>query len=481
MSLLNRSISAITWSGADALFRQLLQTAISIALARLLSPEEFGTIALLYLFVGVASAFVDSGFSAALVRHQDVTHLDETTVFWFNLALGVLLAAALWAAAPLISGLFELPVLVPLTAIMALNVLISALGSIHITLLTKRLDFRTQMKVGAVATAAAGLVAIAMAWRGYGVWALAAQTLVATSVSTALLWFYSSWRPSAAFSRASARRLFGFGGYLLAAGLLDTFYNRMYTLLIGKYFGVRELGYFSRADGAKQMPVSVLATILTRVSFPAFAAAAEDKAQLRRGVRLALRAMMLLNVPMMLGMAALAEPFVLTLFGVQWLPAVPLLQVLCLGSVFWPLHVINLNVLTAQGHSHLFFRLEVVKKLVGIVLLVVGSFYGVMGIAWSQVVFGLLGFVINAHYTRLHLDYGPLAQVLDFLPMVAIAIPMALVVHWIGAQLELPPVVELLGLSGFGALIFLGLASMFRLTALSDMVALVSSRRTSAP
>jgi teichuronic acid exporter len=479
--LKSQAISATLWSAADIFLRQGLQLAISIALARLLSPEEFGTIALLYLFTGIASTFVDSGFAAALIQRQDVTHTDESTVFWFNLLMGALVALGLWGAAPFIAGFFALPILVPLMAVLALNIFLSALGSIHGTLLTKRLDFRTQMKVAAFATVISGVFAIVMAWRGFGVWALAAQTLVATSVTTGLLWFFNRWRPALVFSRASARRLFGFGGYMLAAGLLGTAYDRVYTLLIGKFYGVRELGFYSRADSTKQVPVGMLSGILARVAFPIFSAAAHDKAQLRRGVRLAVRGAMVLNVPMMLGLAAVAEPLVLTLFGARWLPAVRVTQVLCLGGVFWPLHVINLNVLMAQGHSHLFFRLEIVKKLLGVALLMAGTFYGVMGIAWSQVAFGVLAFAINAHYTKRHLDYGTFAQVRDFLPMIAIALPMALGVHWVGKQLRMAPALALVGLTALGGLIFFSFGWVCRLTALHDAIDLVWRRKRARP
>lgn len=476
----SRAISATLWSGADIFLRQSLQFVVSIALARLLRPEEFGTIALLYLFTGIASAFVDSGFSLALIQRQDITHTDESTVFWFNLAMGALVALALWATAPLIARFYALPVLVPLTMLMALNIFISALGSIHGTLLTKRLDFRTQMKVGAIATAISGVVAIYMAARGFGVWAIAAQAFVATCVTTALLWFFNRWRPAPVFSQTSARRLFRFGGYMLASNLIDTVYSRVNTLLIGKFYGVRDLGFYTRADSTQQLLVGALTGILGRVAFPIFSAAADDKAQLRRGLQLALRAIMLLNVPMMLGLAAVAEPLVLTLFGQQWLPAVPIMQVLCLGGVLWPLHVINLNVLMAQGYSDLLFRLEVAKKILGVGLLAVGTYFGVMGIAWSQVVFGILAFAINAHYTKRHLDYGTVAQIRDFLPTIAIAAPMALVVHWVSAHLSSTPALELTILTALCASIFLILALAFRLTALNDVIALLSRRNAAA-
>jgi teichuronic acid exporter len=469
-------MSATLWSAADFCLRQGLQFGVSIALARLVSPEEFGTIALLYLFTGIAGAFVDGGLSAALIQRQDLTHTDESTVFWFNVVMGAIISAGLSAAGPAIARMFATPILAPLTAVMAANIFLSALGSIHGTLLTKGLDFRTQMKVTGFSTAISGAVAIGLAWDGRGVWALAMQTVIATAVTTVVLWSVNRWRPGFVFSRASARRLFGFGIHMLAASLLEVAYARVYTLLIGKFYGVRELGFYSRADSTKQLPVSVLTGILSRVAFPIFSAAAHDKQLLRRGVQLALRSMMLLNVPMMLGLIAVAEPLVLTLFGVRWLPAVPVMQVLCLGAVFWPLHVINLNVLMAQGHSNLYFRLEVIKKLVGVGLLIVGASYGVMGIAWSQVAFGALAFVINARQTKLHLNYGPLAQLCDFVPVVALAAPLTGVIYWLGARLQLAAAPRLLSSVAFGALLFVALGWVFRLTALRDTIDLFRQR-----
>jgi teichuronic acid exporter len=471
--LRDRARSATFWSGADIFGRQLLQFSVSIVLARLLSPEEFGTVALLSLFSGVATSFVDSGFSVALIQRQDVTRVDESTVFWFNLAMGTAMALALWAAAPAVAAVFSQPVLVSLTRVMAATIFVNSLGSIHATLLTKRLDFRTQMKVGTLATLCSGVIAVGLASRGYGVWALAAQILSSATATTGLLWLFDPWRPQWSFSRQSARRLFGFGGYMFASGLLDTVYNRLYSLLIGKFYSTRDLGFYNRADNTKQLPVGVLTGILGRVALPILSAAAHDKAQLRRGVRLALRGMMLVNVPMMLGLASLAEPLVVTLFGPRWLPAVPVLRVLCIGGVLWPLHVINLNVLVAQGHSNLFFRLETAKKIVGVALLAVGSSFGILGIAWSQAVFGVLAFVINAHYTKRYLDYGSTAQARDILPVLTIAVATLAIVRWFAAIAQPGPTVELLGSAAIGTVLFVAVAWLCRLTAMRDTIALL--------
>lgn len=475
--LKQRALSATLWSAADIILRQGLQFAVTIILSHLLTPAEFGTIALLALFIGVATVFVDGGFSAALIQRQDVTHTDESTVFWFNLGIGAIVSFALWIAAPAISAFYGKPILIPLIGVMALNVFFGALGTIHATLLTKRLDFRTQMKVGVIATLVSGGVAVWIACIGYGVWALAAQAVVMTFVSTALLWTFNSWRPIWTFSVPSARKLFGFGGYYFASILLEMTFSRLYTLLIGRYYSVRELGYFNNADSLQQMPGGFLAGVFSRVALPMFSAAANNKATLRRGMQLAIHGMMLLNVPMMMGLMALSVPFVQILFGTPWVPAAPILRILCLGALLWPMHVINLKVLMAQGYSHLFFRLEIVKKALGVAMLGVGAIFGVMAIAWSLALFSVLAFTINAYYSGRFLDYGMVRQLRDFAPVLFLSTVMAAVIYAIGAQWTCPPLLKLAVLVPLGAAIFFAMAWIANLQALQDVLALVRSKR----
>jgi O-antigen/teichoic acid export membrane protein len=248
-------------------------------------------------------------------------------------------------------------------------------------------------------------------------------------------------------------------------------------VLIGKFFGVRDLGLYSRADNTKQTPLNFLTGILVRVAFPVFSAASEDKEQLKRGVRIALRSMMLINVPMMFGLAAVAEPLIFSLFGNRWLAAVPFFQVLCLGGALHPLQVINLNVLSAQGHSKLFFRLEIIKLVLGLALLAGGLFFGMMGIAWSQVVMCVLGFGINAYYTKRYLNYGVVAQTRDVLPVMVAATVMALTVTWVRWLLPLPPVASLMIMSALGALVFVGACWLFKLDVLHNVIQLLRGRR----
>jgi O-antigen/teichoic acid export membrane protein len=463
----------VVWSGLDLFVRQGMGFAITVVLARLLVPEDFGTIALLSLFLGVAGVFVNAGFSAALIQRQDTTHLDESTVFWLNIGAASAMTFVLFAAAPWIADFFDLEVLTPLTMLMAGNILISALGSIHGTLMTKRLDFKTPMKIGVVSTLISGGVGMYMAWADYGVWALAGQTLASTVVGTALLWHFSTWRPAFAFSRDSLRRLFGFSGWVFGSAMLDTLYQRGYTLLIGKFYGTHDLGIYNRADNTQQLPANILTGVLSRVAFPLFSSVNHDKERLRSGVRMSVRAMMLVMVPSMMGLAVLAEPFIRVVFGEAWVPAAPIFQVLCVAGMLYPLHVINLTVLQAQGHANLLFRLEVAKKSIGTVLLIIGSFFGVMGIAWSRVIQSVIALMINSHYTNKFLGYGMREQIKDCLPSFLLSAAMAGVVAMADVWIEIGGATELLLMISIGSLIYLAGNMLLGINAFKEVVGFV--------
>ncbi|MDC0362094.1 lipopolysaccharide biosynthesis protein [Halioglobus sp.] len=466
------------WSSLDILVRQGLKFVVTVILARLLVPEDFGTVALLALFLGLGALFVNGGFSAALIQKQDATHTDESTIFWFNIGAAVVVTLALIALSPWIARYFELPVLRPLTMLMACNIFISAFGTIHTTLLTKQLNFKALTIVGAVATVISSGLAIYLARSDYGVWSLAWQPVSATICTTLLLWGFSSWRPLMVFSGSSFNRLMAFSGWIFAASLLDTIYQKGYTLLIGKYYGTYDLGIYNQADNTQQTPTSLLTSVISRVTFPLFSSIAGDAARLRLAVRLSVRSTMLITSPAMLGLAVLATPFVGEVFGEQWLPAAPLLQILCLAGLLWPLHVINVNVLRAQGHAKLSFRLALVKKSLGVVLLVAGTFFGLTGIAWSRVLSSTLGLAINGYYTGKFLDYGAFEQAKDYLSAIATSVMMGAVVILSDRWIEIGGATELLVLIVIGAVSYSVFTLFLGLSALKDSVEFMAGRRS---
>jgi O-antigen/teichoic acid export membrane protein len=478
-SLRVTTVRALKWTSLEVFLRQGLQLLVAIILARLLGPDDFGTIATIYIFTSIATAFMDGGLSTSLIQNQKITIVDESTVFWFNLGIGGLMSLVLWFIARPISEFYVLPILLPLTKVLAFNVFLSSVGAIHNTILIKQLRSQVLMTVGIFSTMASGVIAIVMAWEGFGVWALAAQTISATTISAIMLWSLSKWRPYFVFSLKSAKKLLGFGSYMLAATLLDNLYGRLCLLMIGKLYGVRELGLYNRAESTSGLTSQFLSPIISRIALSTFSIAAYDKVQLRNQMQYAIRGSMLLNIPAMLGMAAIAEPLIYVLFGEKWIGATLVTQVLCFAGLLSPLHQLNLNVLMAQGHSKLFFWLDVVKKIIGITLLLIGSKFGVMGVAWSLLISGFIAYLINTFYTKKFIDYGAFSQIRDFLPVLIISLIMSLIVYCINIKLNIYIPIKLILLIVIGALIFSTLALVFKIVSVRDLYKLISLNNNS--
>ena len=409
------------WSFFERIGQQGIQFIISIILARLLLPEQFGLIAMLTIFMAVAQSFVVSGFGSALIQKQDTNHLDECSIFYFNILVGFLVSGVLFLSAPWIAAFYQIPLLIPLTRVLSLNLIINAFGIIHTTLLTKRIDFKAQMKVSVIATVLSGSVGVAMAYRGYGVWSLVAQSIGSNLIRTAMLWYLLPWRPSWIFSLVSLRSMFSFGSKLLFSGLLDTIYNNLYLVVIGKMFSATDLGYYSRAYQTQQLPAENLSSTVGRVTFPVFSSMQDDKARLKRGTRKALTALVMVNFPTMVGLAVVAKPLVLVLLTEKWLPCVPYLQLLCVVGMLYPLHVINLNVLIAQGRSDLFFRLEILKKILVTVAIGLTWRWGITAMIYGQIVTSIVSYYMNSYYTGKLLSYPIAEQLKDCLPILGLA------------------------------------------------------------
>lgn len=471
--LKQKATRAIGWSTIDQLVRQGLSFAVSVTMARLLAPEAYGTVALLGLFTGIAGIFVDVGLTSALVQKKETTRTDESTVFWFNVVAGSIMGLVLFLSAPWIANFYGIAILTPIARLYALLFILGSGNAVHSTLFTKHLDFKTPLRIGLVSMLISALIGIILAWKGFGVWALVAQAMSSALIQASMTWSISSWRPVFIFSLDSFRLLFRFGGFLFLASMLDTIYNQFYTLIIGRWYGVHDLGIYNRAEATKQMPTGTLSGILSRVAYPIFSQVADDPERLLRGVRISVRGVMFLNVPMMLGLAVVADPLILTLFGSSWAPAIPLLQILALGGVLFPLHVINLNVLRAMGHSSRLLKVEIIKKIVGTTLIILGARYGIQGMAWAVVMSSLFSYIFNAYYTGRLLGYGALQQSHDSIPALTSGIIMTVIVIACDHAMRAPPLLRLVILSLTGALTFMLTARLLRIPELSQAISLV--------
>jgi O-antigen/teichoic acid export membrane protein len=474
--LKSRTLSALFWSFFERVGQQGIQFIISIILARLLLPEQFGLIAMLAIFMAVAQSFLDSGFGSALIQKKNATHIDECSIFYFNIFVGFLVAGLLCLAAPWIASFYNQPLLVPLTCALSLNLIINAFGLVQTTLLTKHIDFKTQLKVSVIATVISGTIGVTMALYGFGVWSLVAQSLSSNLFRTALLWLFNTWRPSMVFSFVSLRGMFAFGSRLLASGLLDTVFQNIYLVVIGKLFSPMALGFYSRAKGLQQLPVDNISGIVSRVTFTVFSSVQDDKPRLKHGVRKALTMLVMINFPMMVGLAIVAKPLVLVLLTEKWAPCIPYLQLLCVVGMLYPVHVINLNVLIAQGRSDLFFRLEILKKILIVIAIAVTYRWGIIAMIYGQIVTSCLGYFLNAYYTGKMLDYPITEQIQDLIPSLALAGIMGLGVY----ALKYAHIANQLALLSAqimtGIVLYVGICYIFRISSFIEIIEMIKSK-----
>ncbi len=464
---------ASLWSGADGVIRALIGFSITIVLARLVSPSEFGIVAMILVFSAVAGVLIDSGLGTALIQRQDATHADESAVFYFTLAISMVMAVTLALGAPWIADFFVQPDLTVIARIMAINLVIGALGAIHTTLLMKELNFRPLLFIGLWSIALSGALAIVLAWYGYGAWSLVWQVLAQTTISTLLLWLWYPWRPLPAFDRSALRRLMIFGGPVLASKLIDTLYNRLYSVLIGKLFSPADLGFYTRAQSTQQLPTNLLTNTLNRVAFPAFSRAAKDPKRLSTALVKTTRLLMFVNLPVMAGLALVASPAVEVLFGQRWMPVVPLLQALCVVGALWPLQVLNLSALIAQGHSRLLLKIELLKKVVGIAALLISIPFGLVAIAWGQAAASVIAFLINSWYSGRFLAFGAAAQLLALRRVSLATVVMAGAVLAFKSAYHLHPLAELVLFSSVGASVYLCACWLIRERSLQELIAVI--------
>lgn len=398
-------------------------------MARILLPSDYGMIGMLAIFIALAQVLIDSGFSSALIQKKDRSEVDYSTVFYFNIVVGLVLYFILFFSSPLIARFYNIPELTGLTRVVALNLFINSLAVVQRAILSIRIDFKTQAKASFSAAILSGVVGIVMAYTGFGVWSLAIQAVLNAFINTVLLWIFSKWIPLKIFSFDSFKKLFSFGSKLLVSGLLDTTYRNIYTIVIGKKFASTDLGYFTRADQFAQFPSSNLTSIIQRVTFPVLSEIQDDKERLAHAYRKFLRLSAYVIFPLMTGLAAVAHPFINCLLTEKWSFTALLLQILCFSYMWHPVHAINLNLLQVKGRSDLFLKLEVYKKIMGVAVLCITIPLGLVAMCYGTIVSSLLSLIINTYYTGKLIQVGLLKQMKDLIPALLYSFSMAGVVY----------------------------------------------------
>lgn len=416
MSLKQKTFKGVIWSAVERFSTQGVQFLFGILLARLLTPNDYGMIAMLTIFMAVSQTFIDSGFGNALIRKPDRTESDKATVFFFNIFMAAACYGIIFLAAPFVASFYNMPQLSDILRVLGINLIIQAFGSIQRLNLTIDLNFKVLAKVSLSGAVVGGTSGLICAYNGLGVWSLVVQQITTTSTRVILFWILVHWRPKCFFSKASFKNMFGFGSKLLASGLLNTLYDNVYDLIIGKVFAAATLGNYTRAAHFANFPSSNITGIFQRVTFPVLSKIQDDHEKLRSAYLKFLNMATLVVFPLMIGLAALAKPFILLVLTDKWVDAILILQIICFPMMWYPVHSINLNVLQVMGRSDLFLKLEIIKKIVGITTLCVTLPYGIIAMCFGQWFNACFGLVVNTYYSGKLLNAGLWPQLRMYIP-----------------------------------------------------------------
>lgn len=450
------------WRLAERFGAQGVALVVSIILARLLVPEVYGTIALVTVFTQILNVFVDSGFGNALIQKKDADDLDFSTVFYFNVAVCLLLYAGVFLAAPWIARFYNDLALTPVVRVLSLTLIISGVKNVQQAYVSRTMQFKRFFFATLGGTIGAAVIGIAMAYFGFGVWALVAQQIFNATVDTLILWITVKWRPKWMFSWQRLKGLFSFGWKLLASSLLDTVYSDLRQLIIGKLYTSSDLAQYNRGKQLPDLLVNNIDTSINSVLLPAMSQVQDDSARVKSMTRRAMKTSTYVIAPIMMGLAFTAEFVIRLLLTEKWMPCVPFLRIFCITYMFYPVHTANLNAIKAMGRSDLFLKLEIVKKMVGLIVLLSTMWFGVMAMAYSLLFTSITSQIINSWPNKKLLDYSYPEQIRDILPGILLAVLMGCCVypiHWLG----LPDAVTLLIQVPLGIVIYIGVSAVLRL------------------
>lgn len=479
MSLKKQALSGIFWSSLQMFSTQGIGFVVSIILARLLLPAEFGLIAMLGIFMGLGNALINSGLTQSLIRTQDTDEEDFSTVFFFNLIGSVLIYGIIFLAAPLIATFYNQELLTSIIRVYSVTFIINAFSAIQTTRLNKKMDFKTQMKVSIPSLIIGSTVGIVMALNDYGVWSLVWSAVIQSLAATIQLWYWSKWKPIWVFNWEKFNHHFHYGVKLMFSGILDIIFTNAYTIIIGKFFAPAQVGFYNRADTLQMLPVGNISSIITKVSFPLFASIQNDDIRLKSVYKRIMQMLIFLVAPTLVLMAVLAEPLFRLLFTEKWLPAVPYFQILCVNGILYPIHGYNLQILNVKGRSDLFLKLEIIKKILVAVVILISFRFGIYGLLYGSVITSILCFFINTHYSGKFLNYTAWQQTKDLLPIILLSIIIGGIVYIFDQFLLTYPsydIVRLIFGGLIGATLFLIAAYIFKMDSLSELIKIIKRK-----
>jgi len=425
------------WSGVGKFGTLTLNFLSNLVLARLLTPSDYGAIGMLHVFIAVSGVFISAGFGSALIQKKKPTHLDYTSVFYWNLAASLLFYGILFFSGPAIARFYSMHELCSILRVQSLGMIVGAFSHVQSNQLQKQLRFRELSLRNIIATVIGTAVSITLAFLGYGVWSLVWGNLISSISAVLLLWWMSSWRPTLEFSWQSLRELFSFGGLMALSSLVETLYSNLQNLIIGKLFSAKELGYYSQARKLEGVPTTALSQIVGSVSFPVFSSLQDDPARFKNAVRKNIKAVTYLNFPLMVLLILIARPLIMLLYGSKWEPAIPFFQILCVYSMVYTLNTLNTSVIKSLGRSGVFFTIQLIKRIFGIVLIIIGTRFGIYGLLWAVVLNGYIAVLINFFVNKRLIDYGLVEQVSDIGGYYLLAVSVGVVVWFLGSLLPI--------------------------------------------
>ena len=472
----NRTLVNFIWRFAERCGAQLVTFIVSIVLARILSPSDYGTIALVTVFTTILQVFIDSGLSTALIQKKDADDLDFSSVFYFNFIVCLILYFIMFMSAPFIADFYKDSSLISIVRVISLTLVISGVKGVQQSYVSRHMLFKRFFFSTLGGTIFSALLGIIMAYAGFGVWAIVFQQLSNNAIDTLILWITVKWRPIKNFSWTRLKHLLSFGWKMLASSLLDTVYNNLRNMIIGKLYTSADLAFYNQGDKFPKLIITNINTSIDSVLLPTMSNEQDNHVRVKDMTRRAIKISTYIMAPLMIGLAFCARPIVQLVLTDKWLPCVPYLQIFCVSYLFWPIHTANLNAIKAMGRSDLFLKLEIIKKIIGMILLIITMNISVMAMAYSLLISGLISQVINSWPNRYLLKYSYIDQIKDILPNIVMALIMGGFVYFI-SYLNLSNLVSLILQIALGGIIYLVLSIFTRNDSFIYLINILKSRK----
>lgn len=469
-------INSLFWRFLERVGAQGVTFIVSIVLARLLSPTIYGTVALVTVFITILQVFIDSGFGNALIQKKDADNLDFSTVFYFNIVVCLVLYALMFFAAPYIAAFYQNPTLTPVVRVLSLTLIISGVKNVQQAYVSRTMQFKRFFFSTLGGTIGAAVIGIAMAYFGFGVWALVAQHLFNAAVDTLILWFTVRWRPDRAFSFARLKSLFSFGWKLLVSTLIDTVYNDVRQLLIGKVYQPSDLAYYNQGKKFPNLIITNINSTINSVLFPTLSKVQDDKDRLRSMMRMSIKVSTYLMGPVLVGLAACADPLIRLMLTEKWMPCVFFLRIFCITFLIYPIHTSNLSAISAMGRSDLFLKLEIIKKAVGFCIIFGTMWISVEAVAIGSLISAVAALIVNAWPNRKLLGYSVIQQIKDILPPLLLSLAMGVCVYCV-EFLKLNDWLTLLIQIPLGIAIYLGGSVIFKMESYRYLIGTIKEYR----